>query len=187
MSEKSKAVVAPTSPSPKKKQKRSSTKQPHEKNSADVVEEEATGEKDATAEETEGTLESATVDAKEATDKDVVIPEKPGNENMEKKTYTEEPGIATSVEPDAKMEESKETSSVEPSAQAEEPMVESSQPEVKNEEAKEVTNGGGEEAPAGKVDSVVTEGVENSKEKEEAEEKAVEKKEVLLQEPTTGS
>ncbi|KAH6789740.1 methyl-CPG-binding domain 10 [Perilla frutescens var. frutescens] len=193
LSEKSKAVVEPTTQSPKKKQRRSSTKGAQEKSNADA-EEDATGEKDATAEETKETVESATVDAKDAEDEDV-IPGKPNTEVVETKTDTpvaseEPPAVApvgtntenqnatVTVVPDAKMEESKETSSVVPSAKAD---------ESKKEETREVMNVG-KETPDGKVDSAVTaleEGICNSKEKE-AEEKAGEKT-ALLQEPTTGS
>lgn len=188
LSDKSKAIVEPTIQSPKKKRKRSSTKGAQEKSNAHA-------EEDATAEETKETVERATADANDVVDEDV-IPAKPNAEDVESKTDTqvapeEPPAVApvdtntenpnttvgesnnaTSVVPDAKMEESK----VVPSAKADEYEASSEVPGAKKEETKEATNAR-KETPDGKVDSAVT----------ALEEDRGNSKEPLLQEPTTGS
>lgn len=179
--------------SPKKKQKKSSTKGAPEKSNADA-EEETTGEKDGAAEEAKETVEGSTVDAKDAVDEDV-IPGKPKSEDGQVAseetsaaapvgTETEElkDNVGEADNPIAgmleellgevyspKVDESKEAS----------PVV----PDAKNDETKEATNDG-KETPDGKAESAVTasDDVENPKEKE-AEGKGV----PPLQEPTTGS
>lgn len=186
LSEKTKAVVAPTSQSPKKKQKRSGTKGAREKTNADPDEEATTGEKDAPAEEAKETLETSTVDAKDAADVDVV-PEKPNCEDVEKKADAEEPAAAapvdteepnyatTAVVPDAQqVEESKETPSVVPDPKADKSKE---APDAENDEGKEATSAG-KETPDGKAETAAA----------ATEERGEEKEEPFLQEPPkTGS
>ncbi|KAL8496274.1 hypothetical protein ACS0TY_020111 [Phlomoides rotata] len=100
---KTKAVVAPPSQSPKKKQKKSTTKGAQEKSNTD--EEDTTAdEKDANAEETKEPAENSTEDAidAEANTKE----EKPNTEEMKEKTETEaileEPSAAAPVDENLK-------------------------------------------------------------------------------------
>ncbi|XP_047938503.1 methyl-CpG-binding domain-containing protein 10-like [Salvia hispanica] len=166
LSEKSKEVAAaPTSQSPKKKQKRSATKAAVEKSNADAEEDEATGEKDATAEEAKDPLEEDTI---------------PGSEDAQKKPDTEESpagvedpnNTSNTVVQEPKADESKEA------------------PDAKNNGAEDAASGGKDTldavldtAPDAEVAKVDTEvGLSDTKEKE-----ADEKEEVVLKEPTTGS
>ncbi|KAL0459995.1 UNVERIFIED_CONTAM: Methyl-CpG-binding domain-containing protein 11 [Sesamum latifolium] len=145
LSEKSKAVEAPASPSPKKKPRKSSAKKgANEKSHADA-EGEATDDKDAAAEETQGSGEASTADAKDVGDGEAVtdegIPEKLNVEAVEKKKEIEpsavelpndantenvnanvkKPDNATTAAVDAKLEESKEASSEVPDTKNDEP------------------------------------------------------------------
>ncbi|XP_041991654.1 methyl-CpG-binding domain-containing protein 11-like [Salvia splendens] len=166
LSEKSKEVTAaPTSQSPKKKQKRSATKAAVEKSNADAEEDEATGEKDATAEETKDPLETPTAGAKDAMDEDLIA----GSEDAQKKPDTEEspagaedPNNASTVVQEPKAEEYKEA------------------PDAENQGAEDSGSGGKDTLEEAKVDTEV--GLSDTKEKE-----ADEKEEAVLKEPTTGS
>ncbi|KAL0417546.1 UNVERIFIED_CONTAM: Methyl-CpG-binding domain-containing protein 11 [Sesamum radiatum] len=161
LSEKSKAVEAPASQSPKKKPRKSSAKKgANEKSHADA-EGEATDDKDAAAEETKGSGEASTADAKDVGDGEVVTeegtPEKLNVEAVEKKKEIEpsdvelpneantenananvkEPDNATTAAVDAKLEESKEASSDVPVAKIDETKEASSEvPDTKNDEPK---------------------------------------------------
>lgn len=201
MSETSKGDdVTLASLSPKKKQKKSSTKGAPEKSNADA-EEETTGEKDAAAEEAKETVEGSTVDAKDAVDEDV-IPGKPKSEDGEKKTDRQVASEETSAAAPVGTETEELKASVGEADNAIAGMLEEllgeevCSPKVdeckeaspvvsdaKNDETKEATNDG-KETPDGTVESAVTasDDVENPKEKE-AEGKGV----PPLQEPTTGS
>lgn len=214
LSEKSKAVVAPTSQSPMKKQRKSSTKVAQEKSNADA-DVKATDGKDATAEETKETIQVSIADAKDATDGEVItegaLSGKLNIEDVEKKTETgvalEEPSAvapidanteklntnveqsndATTAVADAKIEESKETSSEVPGVKTDESKEVSCEvPGAKNDEPKGACHAE-KETPDGKVDSAATVVVDQDNPKEkQAEEKPVEK-DPVLQEPTGGS
>lgn len=201
LSEKSKAVEAPASQSPKKKQRRSSTKKgANEKSNADA-EGEATDDKDAAAEETKESAEASIVDAKDVGDGEVVTeevrPEKLNAEDLEKKKETEAvPEEPSAVEPpndantenaDANIEESKEASSDVPVAKIDDSKEASlAVPGTKNNEPKDACHAENE-TPDRKVESAETVAVDvdNSKEKQSAEEPI--EKDPALQEPATGS
>ncbi|KAL2239275.1 methyl-CpG-binding domain-containing protein 11 [Sesamum indicum] len=211
LSEKSKAVEAPASQSPKKKPRKSSSKKgANEKSHADA-EGEATDDIDAAAEETKGSAEASTADIKDVGDGEVVteegLLEKLNVEAVEKEkeiessavelpndantknanANREEPDNATTVAGDAKLEESKEASYDVPVPKIDETKVASSEvPDTKHDEPKDACHAENK-TPDGKVESAETVVVDHdsSKEKQLADEPI--EKDSALQEPATSS
>ncbi|KAK4440556.1 Methyl-CpG-binding domain-containing protein 11 [Sesamum alatum] len=196
LSEKSKAVEAPASQSPKKKPRKSSAKKgANEKSHADA-EGEATDDKDAAAEETKGSAEASTADAKDVGDGEVVteegLPEKLNVEAVEKEKEIEavpgEPSVvglpkdantenananveetanATTAAGDAKLEESKEASSDVPVAKIDETKEASSEvPDTTNNEPPKDACHAENKTPDGVVESAGTVAVDHDSLKE---------------------
>lgn len=206
LSEKTKAVVAPPSQAPKKKQKKSSTKGPQEKSNTD--EDITTDEKDANAMETKEPAENSTKDAKDVIDGEAntkeALPEKPNTEEMEEKTETEtiieEPSATAPVDKNinACVEQSNDATIITADVKTEEtptelPRVKIDEPKKASAEVPDAKNDEPKGVPVaekgttyGKVGSSATVVDQNNPEEKQAAGNPDEKDNVL-QVPTTSS